>query len=410
MSMDALTIDLLDPDQFVSGRHHDMFAWLRANDPVHWHQTGAGAGFWALTTYDDVAAAYNDHAVFSSQGGAMLGGSFRNEADTAAGRMLVASDPPRHRMLRQQIHRAFAQQTVHLIGAKVAELVDAALERARADGGCDFATQIATELPAAALMTITGVSYAQAHELIGLTRKMIGFQDPLLVDTTDDDRLRLGEIQGEIFDIFADLVRERRAKPGDDLVSILLGSEINGRPWPEEDILYNCLNVAVGGDETSSYTACTGLLAFIENPAQQALLRADQGLMDSAINEMLRWSSTNAYVQRVVTQDVTVRGKDFSRGDHVTLWNASANRDEKQFPAADRFDIQRTPNRHLSYGQGIHRCIGAMVAQIELSVLFKRLFSGDLGFRVAGEITRLRSNFILGITGMPIEFTAVEPA
>ncbi|WP_223166590.1 cytochrome P450 [Nonomuraea sp. SYSU D8015] len=406
--MNGSVIDLMDPDQFVAGRHHEMFAWLRANDPVHWHPNEDASGFWALTTYEHVAAAYNDHATFSSQGGAMLGGSYRNEADTAAGRMLVSTDPPRHRLLRQQIHRAFAPDIVRRIGAKVAELVEAALARARAEGGCDFATEIATELPAAGLMVMVGASYAQAHELVGLTRKMIGFRDPTFVDVSDDERLRLAEIQAEMFDLFSDLIRERRRNPGDDLLSILLGAELNGRPWPEEDILYNCLNVAVGGNETSSYTACAGLLALIENPGQQAMLRADPGLVGGAVAEMVRWSSTNTYVQRVASRDVLVGGKLISKGDSVTLWNVSANRDEKQFADPGSFDITRSPNQHLSYGHGIHRCIGATVAQTELSVLLNLLMTSGLSYSLAGEISRLRSNFIQGITRLPLRIEATE--
>lgn len=401
--MSTQTVDLTDVDAFVEQRHHQMFAWLRANDPVYWNPTPDGSGFWALTRYDDIAAVYVDHAAFSSAGGAMLGGSYRSEADTASNRMLVASDPPRHRLLRQQIHQVFGPGYVERVAARVRELVNAALARALADGGCDFATDIAPELPAGALMEIMGIPHDQAHELIRLTRKMIGFRDPFYVDVEEDDRLLLAAIQTEIFEFFYDILRERRRRPGDDLVSVLLATRINGRPLPEEDIYYNCMNVAVGGNETSSYSACAGLLALAENPDQHALLLADPSLLGTAINEILRWSSTNAYVQRVATRDVEIGGKRIRAGDSVTLWNVSGNRDESQFPEADRFLVTRTPNRHLTYGSGIHRCIGAVVAQVELPAVFEPLITRRLHFTVSGEVTRLRSNFIQGITRLPVE-------
>jgi cytochrome P450 len=404
--MKAQTIDLMDIDAFVEQRHYEMLSHLREHDPVYWNRTGDDGGFWAITRYDDVVAAYTDHASFSSEGGAMLGGSYRNEADTAAGHMLVASDPPRHRILRQQMHRIFANDFVDRIAARVRQLVATALDQAEADGGCDFATQIAPELPAGALMEIAGVTHEQAHELIALTRQMIGFRDPFYVDISDDERLRLAVIQAQIFEYFSQILLSRTPDQGDDLFSILLRARINGRPLSEEDILYNCMNMAVGGNETSSYSACAGVLALTENPEQDKRLREAPELLGSAVSEILRWSTTNAYVQRVATQDVTLGGKQLKKGDSVTLWNVSANRDESQFAGADQFRVDRSPNRHISYGSGVHRCIGSVVAQVELPAVFDQLVSRRLRFRVGGEVARLRSNFIQGITSLPLEIVA----
>ncbi|GID33096.1 cytochrome P450 [Paractinoplanes brasiliensis] len=404
--MTTVTIDLTDVDTFAAQGHHAQLAWLRDNDPVHWHPTpGGSGGFWVLTRYDDVAAAYRDHDVLSSTGGAMLGGSLHSKSDTSSGRMLVSSDLPRQRMLRQVMHQAFRAEMVERIRLQVERLVDAAVGRALADGGCDFATEIATELPAAAVMAMVGVSREQAHDLIGMTRRMIGFRDPVLVDTTGDERLRLATIQAEIFEFFAELLRDRRDGDGDDLISILSRAEVNGRPLSEEDILYNCMNVAVGGNETSSYTACSGLLALIENPDQRDVLIRRPDQLENGINEMLRWSSTNAYVQRVALADTELGGRTIRAGDPVTLWNVSANRDERQFAEPGRFLAQRSPNRHLSYGMGIHRCIGAILAQVELKTLFGRLLDDRLRFTPTGDVARLRSNFILGITRMPLAVT-----
>ncbi|MFJ8310474.1 MULTISPECIES: cytochrome P450 [unclassified Streptomyces] len=402
----ALRIDLTDPDQFVAQRHYEMFSWLRENDPVHWHPTEDGSGFWALTTYEDVAAAYLDHTDLSSEAGPMLGGSLYSDADPSAGQMLVATDPPRHRMLRQQLHQTFAQHIVKQVARQVEELVDTAVERALADGGCDFSTDIAEELPAGALMVMLGISHTQAHELIDLTRSMIGYRDPLLApDTEDDERLRLAVIQADIFDFCADLLRDKRRNPGDDLISNLLRAELNGRPWTENEILFNCMNVAVGGNETSSYTACAGVVALDEHPEQLARLRSEPPLLDSALNEILRWNSTNLYVHRVALRDTVIRDREIRRGDSVTLWNVSANRDPAQFRDPEVFDITRSPNKHMSYGIGIHRCIGAMLAHTELTVLFRRLLDSDLRLSVAGPARRLRSNFIQGISRLPVTLT-----
>jgi cytochrome P450 len=395
-------MDLTDPDIFVRGEHHAGFGWLRKNEPVYWQDAAAGTGFWSLTRYADVLAAYRDHTTFSSSGGAVLGGSFRSERDTAAGRMLVASDLPRHRLLRQAVYPMFAAESANRVAVQVATLVDRAIGRMLADGGCDFATDVATELPAGALMATLDIGHQEAHELIGLTRKMIGFRDPTYVDVTDDERLRLAWLQSEVFEFFTDLARVRRTRPGDDLVSVLLRARLNGRPMTEEEVLFNCMNVAVGGNETSSYTAGSGVVALAEHPAEYDRLLAAPALLEPALAEILRWSSTNAYVQRVATRDVKIRGRLIRSGDPVALWNVSANRDEDQFPGADRFDIGRSPNRHLSLGSGIHRCIGAPVGQAELSILFDRLVSKQIRLAISGPVRPLRSNFILGPTRLPV--------
>ncbi|MFI7210876.1 cytochrome P450 [Micromonospora maritima] len=395
-------VDLEDVDLFARGEHHAVLAWLRRHRPVYAHPARDGGSFWVLTRYEDVLSAYREHTVFSSECGAMLGGSFRSVRDSAAGRMLVASDLPRHRMLRQVFQPMFAPAMLDAVGRQITHLVDDAVRVMLEDGGTDFATTIATELPAGALMAMMNVGHAEAHEIVGLTRRMIGFRDPTYVDTTGDVRLRLASLQNDIFDFFADLVRSRRRNLGEDAVSMLIRARVNGRPLPESEILYNCMNLAVGGNETSSYSACSGLLALIENPTAYDALLARPSLLGGAVEEILRWSSVNAYVQRSALRDVEIGGQLIREGDAVTLWSVSANRDEAQFPQADRFIIDRSPNRHVSFGSGIHRCVGATVANVELTAAFSALVSRGVRLSLAGPVRRLRSNFILGTTSLPV--------
>jgi cytochrome P450 len=406
MTVNPSLIDLNDPGVFADGQHHEVFDWLRANDPVHWQEpAGDLPGFWSLTRFDDVTQAYRDHAVFSSAAGVMLGGSVRNQVDTASGKMLVASDLPRHRLLRREMHGVFAARIGQRVARQVADLLHPALRRAEADGGCDFAAAVATCLPAGALMAMVGISLEQAHYLIGQTHAMIGFRDPAVAGVPGDDRLRLAGIQAEIFDFFTDLIAERRHDPGDDLIGILLRAEVNGRPLPEETILYNCLNIAVGGNETTPYTACGGMLALIGAPGEYGRLLGQPQLAEQALAEIVRISSVNAYTHRITTADVTVRGRVIQAGQSVALWNAAANRDPSEFRDPHQFDLTRTPNRHIAFGAGIHRCIGARFGLIELGELFRELSVSGLRFELAGDVVRLRSNFMLGIRSMPVRVT-----
>jgi cytochrome P450 len=403
MTHAPVTLDLNDLDVFASGRHHAVFDWLREHDPVHWQEpAGNTPGFWSLTRYHDIVRVYNEHVPFSSAYGVMLGGSFRNEVDTAANRMLVASDPPRQRLLRQAMHAVFAPHIGERVTRQVGELVDAALARAASDGGCDFATDVAPELPAGALMAVVGIPYPDARHLVSLTHQMIGFRDPALVPADGDDRLRLVGIQADIFEFFEDLIAERRADPGDDLIGILLRAEVNGRPLPEEDILYNCLNVAVGGNETTPYSACGGLLELMRAPAEYRLLRQRPELADGAVAEVLRLSSVNAYTHRVARVDQQIGGRTVTAGQSLALWNVAANRDPAVFADPHRLDLRRTPNRHIAFGSGIHRCIGAQFGVGELTALVRRLAEGQVRFEPDGEPVRLRSNFMLGFSSLPV--------
>jgi cytochrome P450 len=396
------TIDLANLDAFMAGDHHRMFDWLRVHDPVYWQATGDGRGFWALTRYEDVTSAYREHGIFSSTNGTILGASFASETDTAAGLMLVSSDPPQQRQLRDAVHHVFSMSVQQRVGVEVTRLVDNAFDRALADGGCDFTMDIARELPAGALMGMLGISHDEARYLIEVTHGTIDFRDVAVVKSEREARLRLANAQAAIFEFFTELIRQRRGTPGDDLVRILLRTEVNGRPLHEEELLYNCLNITVGGNTTTIYSACEGLLALIENPDQYEVLLTAPRVIGSALDEFLRWSTPNAYDQRVAKRDVELHGKQIKAGDLVTLWLASANRDEQEFSDPHRFDVRRSPNRHIAFGHGIHRCIGNQFAHTELTILLERLVRSKVRFELAGQIDRIRSNFMLGFRRMPV--------
>jgi cytochrome P450 len=399
----AKAVDLTDVDMFLRGGHHGALKRLRDTDPVFFNPMGDGDGFWVITRYDDVAACYRDSGRLSSRRGAILGGSFGDARhDSASGRMLVASDSPRHRMLRRLVHPMFGAAIVARIAAQVNTLLDNAFRKLCADGGGDFATAIAPELPAGALMVLFDIGHDDAHELIRLTRSMIGYRDHRYRDPAVPADVHLARTQAEMLAFFADLLAERRAVPGDDLVSRLAWAELNGRPTTDADVLYNCLNVAVGGDETASYTACSGLLALIEHPDQYDRLRAAPDGLGAAVEEILRWSSTNAYVRRVAVTDIDMHGRRIKAGDSVTLWNVSANFDERVFPEPYRFDLGRRPNPHLTYGCGPHRCVGAPGGTAELNAVFARLATAPFRLSLAGPVEQLRSNFILGTNALPV--------
>jgi cytochrome P450 len=406
-------VDLTDTELFVHGDPHRAWRWLRDNAPVYWNADDSEqGGFWALTRYDDLMAAYRDPVTFSSREGTVIGGSFRSERDTASGQMIICSDPPAHRQLRQQVHRGFEQKLVRRIRQRVAESVEQAVERMVADGGCDVATDLAPELPVAVLAEMFGLDRADAFTLLELSRDIIGYQDHLALSEEElsQERLRLVGAHARLLEWLMLLIEKRRRSPGDDLPSALLAGRLNGRPLSLGEMLYNCLNVVVGGNETTPYTACAGIAALIEFPEQQRRLHEDPGLLPTAVDEILRWTSTNAYVGRTLTRDLVLHDTQLQAGQRVTLWNAAANRDERQFQDADTFDVGRQPNHHLAFGAGNHRCIGQYVAREEVTALFTHLTERKVRLALDGPIHRLRSNFMQGTTSMPVRVLSADRA
>lgn len=398
-------IDLNDTSTFANGDPHRLWARLRKEDPVHWNGTPDG-GFWALTKYADVLAALRDFETFSSADGTVIGGSFRSEVDTATGQMLVTSDPPRHRQLRRRMQRVFSPGMVDRVTAEVDRRVDAALTRLWREGGGDFAVEVAQELPAGALMAQLGIGHDQALRLVQLTRAMIGYRDPDFQRGVEATELRLAAAQADVFDFFLELIAERRVRPADDAVSILLRREPGEYELDEDSLLFNLMNLAIGGNETTQHSASGGLRALMNDVGQWERLRSDPDLIAPGVEEFVRWTSTASYVRRVVTRPVRVRDTELAEGDAVTLWLASANRDEDQFPEPDRFDLGRDPNRHVGFGSGPHHCIGAAFGRSGLTSLLEGLRRRPGRLVPAGDPVWLRSNFMLEFKSLPVEVAA----
>jgi cytochrome P450 len=289
----------------------------------------------------------------------------------------------------------------------VRQYLGAALDTLIADGGGDFAVDIAPMLPAGLLTAMFGVDRDDALRLLALTRSMIGFRDGEYTGATPAGTT-LVAAQVEIFDLLADLLERRRREPDDGLLGILLAARANGRGLTESQILYNALNVAVGGDETTPFTASAIVETLVRHREQEDRLHADPALLPTAVDELFRWTSTNAYVCRTTTRDVTIRGVDIPAGQTLTLWNASANRDADHFPEPDRLDLGRTPNHHVAFGVANHRCVGMPAARMEITLLLREILDRGLRFRLAGPIERLRSNFMLGVKHLPVELTSAH--
>lgn len=385
-----VTINLTDPELYSRGDPYAVWRWLRANEPVRWQPPSDLPGFWILTKYDDVRAVYRDPATFSSARGILLRPEGHG-SDPGGGRTLALTDPPRHRQLRALVDDWFVLRSVRQLEAEMRdvarEVVACALEREQ----CDFVTEIAARVPLYVICKSMGAPREEWEYLFTLTNVAFGAGDAA-------DR-RLAHLT--ILQYFEDLIASRAKKPANDLVSVLVAAEIDGRPLTADELILNCDNLLVGGTENTRIAAAGGMLAFLGHPAQWDMLAADRALLPLAVEEVLRWTSTATHIVRTATRPTQIRDRSIAPGDRVTLWNPSANRDEDVFAEPDCFDVRRKPNRHIALGAGEHFCLGGTLARAELRLLYNELLT-TTRIELDGEPIRLSSIVVNGLERLPV--------
>jgi cytochrome P450 len=382
---------LVDPALYSDGDPHAVWRWLRASDPVRWHPPGEFPGFWILTKYADIRGVYRDPATFSSAGGILLR-PIKDGDDPGGARTMALTDPPRHRQLRGLVDEWFTVRAVRRIEEELRlvaqQVVSDAIERERVD----FVREVAARMPLYVICQMMGVAKSDWSYVFELTSQAFS--------ATDVAAQRDAHVSIILY--FSDLIDARAAKPEDDLVSVLAGAEVAGKKLTPDELVLYCDNLLVGGTENTRIAAAGGMLAFIENPAQWDAAAADPEGMPTAIEEVLRWTSTATHIVRTATTPVVIRDRQVAAGERVTLWNPSANRDEDVFTSPDRFDISRQPNRHLALGAGEHFCLGSTLARTELRLLYAELLRHTRAVELDGTPARLGSIVVNGLGSLPV--------
>ncbi|ASW55345.1 cytochrome P450 [Plantactinospora sp. KBS50] len=393
-------VDLLDPHLHADRDLTEVWRWLRRHDPVRWHPdtTGAGRGFWVVTRHADVVRIVRDDTAFTSVRGNMLATLLRGH-DPGGGRMLVVSDGPFHADLRRVLAGGFGSRALLGVTRSIATATRATLGGLLERGGGDFVAEVAAQVPLRAICELLGVPAVDRSRVLAMTGAA------MLGEHAEPTGVEARIAQSEILLYYTGLAAERQSAPGSDLISLLVASTVGGRPLRTEEVLLNCYNLIIGGDETARLALAGGLLALAGHEEQWARLVADPGLVEVGVEEILRWTTPAAHIGRTVTTDVEVNGRRLAAGDVVTLWNVSANRDEDVFADPDVFDLGRRPNRHLTFGYGPHFCIGAQLARTEIRALLAELRRSVRTIEVTGPVTRLPSNFVSGLRTLPVALT-----
>ncbi|WP_336049207.1 cytochrome P450 [Streptomyces sp. CA2R101] len=392
------TVDLGAPHTFADHDLDGFWRTLRDTAPVYWNPPADGRrGFWVVSRYDDIMATYRDNVNFTSERGnvlvTLLGGG-----DAGAGRMLAVTDGHRHHELRKILQRVLSPRVLNEVARSVRVNTRQLIREAVESGGCDFAERIAGRIPMTTISNLLGVPEQDRDFLLSLTKTALSTDDED-VDEVDSEMAR-----NEILMYFMDLVEERRESPGDDVISMLIGSAIDGVPLSDEDVVLNCYSLIIGGDETSRLTMIDCVHTLADRPEQWRRFKHGEVAVETAVDEVLRWASPTMHFGRSVVHESELHGVRLRPGEIVTLWHASGNRDERVFARPGEFDLGRTPNKHLAFGYGPHFCVGSYLAKVEITELLLALRDFTTGFEQTDEALRIRSNFLTGFSTMPVRF------
>jgi cholest-4-en-3-one 26-monooxygenase len=409
--MELRDVDLLSRDAFAERVPDEWFAYLRDHAPIYKHPEPDGPGFWVFSRHEDISVLNRDWERLSSdqsRGGVVGLEELTPEQATVqeqmngAGRMMLTIDPPDHTRYRKLVNRGFTPRVIRSLEDHLRESSVKIIDRAMAkdEGRIDFVVDVAAELPLEAIAEFLGVPYEDRHKIFEWSNRMIGSEDPeyaVSEDATNQARV-------EMYVYANALGADRRETPRDDIVSKLIHGEVDGERLSEMDFDLFFLLLAVAGNETTRNALSHGLAALLDNPDAYRALVDDPGLIDStAVDEVLRYGSPVMYFRRNMTEDMDYKGHHIAKGDKVSLWFISANRDERVFDDPYVFDVHRDPNPHVAFGGGgPHHCLGAHLARMEMRVLFEELVARAHRIEKLGEPVRLRSNFINGIKHLPI--------
>lgn len=396
-------VDLTDLDNFAHGFPHDVFVLHRRESPVWWHQptshTPDGEGFWSVATYAETLTVQRDPVTYSSERGGSRehGGTLLQDLDVA-GIVLNMMDDPRHARIRRLVNTGLTPRMVTRLEGELRRRTCALLDRIDDGDEVDFLVDIAAELPMQMICILLGVPEADRHQLWEAVDA--GF------DMREGDAGAQGSgapRQAQMLEYGAALIAEKRARPSDDMLSVVVHATLPDVDPPElSDVelssFFSLLFAA--GSETTRNTIAGGLLALLERPEQLEVLRGNAALVPGAIEEMLRWTAPSPSKRRTATERTTLGGHTIEPGEKVLFWEGSANRDERVFDRSMEFDITRDPNPHLSFGHGIHYCLGASLARLEMRVMFEEMLPRFTTYELAAPVEWTRSNRHTGIRHM----------
>ncbi|MCV7164538.1 cytochrome P450 [Mycobacterium stomatepiae] len=402
---------LTDPIAYTDdGSFHAALAQLREHAPVSLVDHAPYRPFWAITKHADVMAIERADDLFINEARTVLAPAevealARTRLDAGVGlRTLVHMDGSEHRAFRAIGADWFRPKAMRALQARVAELAKIYVDKMMAAGDeCDFVQEVAVNYPLYVIMSLLGLPESDFPRILALTQELFGVSDAERQrGSTPEQQL---EVVLELFDYFTALTASRREQPTEDLASAIANAKVHGKPLSDVDAASYYIIVATAGHDTTSSTIAGGLRALIENPDQRKRLTDELALMPMAVEQMIRWVTPVKEFMRTAVEDTTIRGVPIAKGESLYLSYVSANRDEDVFDEPFRFDVGRDPNRHLAFGYGVHFCLGAALARMELSGLFTELLPRLKSIDLNGEPELVATTFVGGFKHLPIRYS-----
>ena len=410
MSVDEAARVFYTPAAYADDRYfHEACAVLRRESPIHRVEdpTGRYNPFWAITRHADVLEVELHNNIFLNEPRPVLVTAEADARTAERGNMLrtlIHVDDPEHRELRGVTSEWFLPKNLAKLDARLAELAKRYVDKMAAAGGrIDFATDFAMQYPLNVILDILGLPESDYGRMLRLTQELFGSDDEEMRRSADPAEQM--QVVLDFFEYFTRITEDRRANPTGDLASAVANGKIDGRDLEMiQTISYYIIAATAGHDTTASATA-GGMLALIEHPDQFARLKADPSLVATAADEIIRWTTPVKHFLRTASEDYVLSGTTIRKGETVLLSYPSANRDETVFDDPYTFDISRSPNKHLSFGFGVHYCLGAMLARMEIKAILSELVPRLESIELDGDPQLIKTVFVGGLKHLPVRYS-----
>jgi cytochrome P450 len=393
-------------DVWLDGPPHDLFARMRGQCPIHWTERITEypdeAGYWSVTTADDVHTVSRDWETYSSELGGVTAASGVFPIELARA-MFIGMDPPKHDRIKHLFQAGFTPKRIAAHEDTIREITIGVLEPLEDREECDLVSEVAQPVVSRVIGSFMGIPPEDDAIWARLMNSALGAGDP---------DLNPGGVEAvverdipEVYERCRRLIDERRERPTDDLTSVLVHAEIDGETLSEDEIVMGFFLLVAAGNDSTKATYCSGMRALIDNPGERALVLEDPSLIPGAVEESLRMFPAFAHFRRTATRDTELNGQAIREGEKVVMWYVSSNRDESRYEDPDRFDVRRNPEHQAFGAGGRHFCLGTALARLELRVLFEETLARFPEMHLAGEAARVESPFLNQLKSMPVRLS-----
>ena len=396
MPLDKINVG--NPELFRTNSFWPYFERLRREDPVHYCAESDYGPYWSITKYNDIMAVDTNHQVFSSE--AHLGGiTLRNQNPDFLLPMFIAMDPPKHDKQRKVVSPIVAPENLEKLEGTIRSRAARMLDELPVGETFDWVDRVSIELTTQMLATLFDFPFEERRKLTRWSDVATAIPGHGIVDSDEQRREELRECGA----YFAELWNQRvNSEPKGDLISMMAHSDVTRNMEPRE-FLGNVILLIVGGNDTTRNSITGGVVALNENSDQYRKLRDNPALIESMVPEIIRWQTPLAHMRRTALADIEFRGKQIKKGDKVVMWYVSGNRDEEAIENPNAFIIDRArPRQHLSFGFGIHRCVGNRLAEMQLRIVWEEILKRFQKIEVMGEPERIYSSFVKGYATLPV--------